>query len=82
MLLVDDLLFLPFKGFSGLFRKIAELAEEEYTDDGKVKEELMRLHTLFEIDQITEEEHDIEERKLMKRLEDIRKYKQSKQYGN
>jgi hypothetical protein len=81
MLLVDDLLFLPFKGFTGLFRKIAELAEEEYTDEGKVKEELMRLHTLFEIDQISEVEHDKEERRLMSRLEDIRKYKQQ-QYGN
>jgi hypothetical protein len=79
MLVVDDLLFLPAKGFMGLFRKIAEVAEEEYTDDGKVKEELMRLHTLFEIDQISEEEHDRQERKLIARLEDIRKYKQAQQ---
>ena len=74
MLVIDDLLFLPAKGFMGLLRKIAEVAEGEYTDDGKVKEELMRLHTLFEIDQISEEEHDRLERKLMKRLEEIRKY--------
>jgi hypothetical protein len=80
MLVVDDLLFLPAKGLIGLFKKIAEVAEEEYTDEGKVKEELMRLHTLFEIDQISEEEHDRQEQKLMKRLEDIRKYKQSKNY--
>lgn len=79
MLIVDDLLFLPAKGLIGLFKKIAEVAEEEYTDEGKIKEELMRLHTLFEIDQISEEEHDRLERKLMKRLEDIRKYKQSQQ---
>jgi hypothetical protein len=79
MLFVDDLLLLPAKGFMGLFKKIAEVAEDEYTDDGKVKEELMRLHTLFEIDQISEEEHDRQERKLMKRLEDIRKYKQTQQ---
>jgi hypothetical protein len=77
MLLIDDLLFLPAKGFMGLFRKIAEVVEEEYTDDGKIKEELMRLHTMFEIDQISEQEHDKEERKLMKRLEEIRKYKQT-----
>jgi len=81
MFLIDDLLFLPAKGFMGLFRKIAETAEEEYTDEGKVKEELMRLHTLFEVDQINEQEHDRLERNLMKRLEEIRKYKQSKQLG-
>jgi DNA-binding SARP family transcriptional activator len=79
MFFVDDLLLLPVKGFTGLLKKIAEVAEEEYTDDGKIKEELMRLHTLFEIDQISEEEHDRLERKLMKRLEEIRKYKQLKQ---
>lgn len=78
MLLIDDLLFLPAKGFMGLFRKIAEVAEEEFTDEGKVKDELMRLHTLFEIDQISEEEHDRRERKLMHRLEEIRKYKNTK----
>jgi hypothetical protein len=78
MLLVDDLLFLPAKGFMGLFRKIAETAEEEYTDEGRVKEELMGLHTLFEVDQISEQEHDREERRLMKRLEEIRKYKQGR----
>jgi hypothetical protein len=79
MLLIDDLLLLPAKGFMGLFRKIAEVAEEEYTDDGKVKEDLMKLHTMFEIDQISEEEHDRQEKILMQRLEDIRKYKQDKQ---
>jgi len=79
MLIVDDLLFLPFKGFMGLFRKIAEVAEAEYTDDGAVKEELMRLHTLYEIDQISAEEHDRMERSLMRRLEEIRKYKQQHQ---
>jgi hypothetical protein len=82
MLIVDDLLLLPAKGLIGLLNKIAEIAEQEYTDEGKVKDELMRLHTLFEIDQITEKEHDNLERKLMKRFEEIRKYKQTKQYEN
>jgi len=75
MLLIDDLLLMPAKGFMGLFKKIAEVAEDEFTDEGKIKDELMRLHTLFEIDEINEEEHDKMERKLMRRLEEIRKYK-------
>jgi hypothetical protein len=77
MLLIDDLLSLPTKGFVGLFKKIAETAEQEFTDEGKVKDELMRVHTLFEIDEISLEEHDRQEVKLMKRLEEIRKYKNS-----
>lgn len=81
MLIVDDLLLLPAKGLMGLFKKIAEVAEEEFTDEGRVKDELMRLHTLFETDQISEEEHDRLEWRLMKRLGEIRKYKQEKQQG-
>jgi hypothetical protein len=78
MFLIDDILLLPAKGFMGIFKKIGEVAEEEYTDEGRIKEELMGLHTLFEIDQITEQEHDRQEQKLMKRLEDIRKYKRNR----
>jgi hypothetical protein len=78
MLVLDDLLFLPAKGLMGIFRKVAEVAEEDYTDEGKVKDELMRLHTLFEVDQISEAEHDVLEKKLMRRLEEIRQYKQTK----
>jgi hypothetical protein len=57
MLVVDDLLMLPAKGFMGLFKKIAEVAEEEFTDEGKVKDELMRLHTLFEKSMIRQREN-------------------------
>jgi uncharacterized protein YjcR len=77
MLVIDDLLFLPARGFFGLFNKIAEIAEDEFTDEGRVKDELMRQHMLFETDQINEQEHDRAERRLMKRLEEIRKYKQN-----
>jgi hypothetical protein len=76
MLLVDDILFLPARGFMGIFRKIAEAVEEEMTDDGKVKEDLLKIQMLFETDQITEKEYEKKETELMKRLEDIRKYKQ------
>jgi hypothetical protein len=76
MLLIDDLLFLPARGFMGIFRKIAQAAEEEITDDGKVKEELLRIQMLFETDQITELEYEKREKYLMQRLENIRKYKQ------
>jgi hypothetical protein len=77
MLLVDDILMLPAKGFMGLMRKIAEIAEEEYTDESKVKEELMKLNMLFETDQLTETEHAKLETRLMKRLAEIRKYKKN-----
>jgi hypothetical protein len=74
MLVIDDLLALPFRGFSGLFRKIAEVAEEEYTDTGKVKDELLHAQMLFETDQMTEEQYQRAETRLMRRLEEIRQY--------
>jgi hypothetical protein len=75
MLIVDDLLMLPAKGFMGIFRNIARQVEEEMTDEGKVKEELMEIQMLFETDQITETEYDQREQGLLTRLEDIQRYK-------
>jgi hypothetical protein len=76
MLLIDDLLLLPAKGIVGILKKVAEAAEEEYTDEGRVKEELMMFQTQFELDQITEEEYTKREKELMKRLHEIQKYKE------
>jgi hypothetical protein len=78
MLVVDDILMLPVSGFINLFRKIGEVAEEEFTDEGKVKQELMKMNMLFETDQITQQEHEQHEKKLMNKLRDIRAYKESR----
>jgi hypothetical protein len=75
MFLIDDILLLPFKGFFGLINKIAEMAEDEYYDEGKVKEGLLQAQMLLEIGQITQEQHDKYEAMFMKKLEEIRKYK-------
>ncbi len=57
MLLVDDLLALPFKGLFGIFRKISEMAEREFTDEGYIQEKLLELQLLYEMDEIGEEEY-------------------------
>ncbi len=72
MFILDDLLIgLPTKGFLGIFKKIAEMAENEFNDDTKIKEELQRLQTLYETDQITDEEYEQREAELLERLEAI-----------
>jgi hypothetical protein len=76
MFLIDDLLGLPFRGLMGAFRRVAEAAETEYTDDGRVKEELLHARMLFETDQLSEAEYDRTETRLLQRLEDIRKYRE------
>ncbi len=78
MLIFDDLLlWLPAKGLMAAFKKIYELAEAELNDDSKLKEELLRYQTMFELDQITEEEYKAKEDEIMARLNAI--YEQRKQ---
>ncbi|MDP2930618.1 MAG: gas vesicle protein GvpG [bacterium] len=78
MLIIDDLLlWLPAKGLMAAFKKIHELAEAELNDDSKLKEELLRYQTMFELDQITEEEYQAKEDEIIARLNAI--YEQKKQ---
>lgn len=78
MFIIDDLLlWLPAKGLIAVFEKIHELAEAELNDDSKLKEELLRYQTMFELDQINEEEYKAREDEIIARLNAI--YEQKKQ---
>ncbi len=79
MLLIDDLLIgLPAKGLVSVFKKINEMAEAELTDESKIKEELLRLQTMYEIDQIGEIEYQKKETELLERLNAAREAKSDK----
>ena len=79
MIIIDDLLFwLPLKGLMAVFEKVHELAEQELSDESKLKEELLRMQTLYELDQISEEEYQIKEVDILRRLERAIKMKQNK----
>lgn len=71
MLLVDDLLLLPFRGFMGIFKRVAEMAEKEVSDENGVLADLMELHLSFELDEISEDEYERREKELMARLNEI-----------
>lgn len=76
MLIIDDLLiWLPAKGLMGVFKKIHELAEAELNDESKLKEQLLRFQTMFELDQISEREYQTREDEIMARLNEIRERK-------
>lgn len=76
MLIIDDLLlWLPAKGMMSLFKKIHDLAEAELNDDSKLKEQLLRFQTMFELDQMSEEEYQKREDEIMARLNEIRERK-------
>lgn len=75
MLIIDDLLMLPVKGFMAVCKKVYDLAEAELNDESKLKEELLRYQTMFELDQINEAEYQEMEDEIMSRINEIRERK-------
>jgi len=76
MFLLDDIFLAPLKGVVWLGEKINEVVERELSDEGLIKEKLMELQLQFELDEISEEEYNKEEEKLLARLDSIRKAKE------
>jgi hypothetical protein len=78
--LLTNLLFFPVAGpISGIrwtLRKIQQVAEEELTDDSAVRQELMELQMLLELGDIGEEEYVKREAELMRRLREIREWRE------
>lgn len=73
MLLIDDLLlWLPMKGFLGIFQKIHEMAERELHDEAYLQEKLLELQLRYELGEIGEEEYSQKETWLRARLNAIR----------
>ena len=72
MLLVDDLLALPFKGLFGILQKISEMADREFTDEAYIQGQLLELQLLYEMDEIGEEEYDREAAEWEARLNAVR----------
>ncbi len=77
--LVFDLLTSPIlgsiRGVHWLATKVTETAESEVLDESKVRSELMELPIRLEMGEITEEEYDKQERRLVERLNAIREAK-------
>ena len=77
MLLVDDLLMLPFSGFGFILRTLQRVAEQEYTDDQPVKERLLELQVKLEAGEITEDQYAREEARILAELRDIQDRKRA-----
>ncbi|MDI6779432.1 MAG: gas vesicle protein GvpG [Bacteroidota bacterium] len=78
MFLIDDILLAPLKGVIWLGEKINEIAEREVSDEENIKEKLMELRLRFELDEISEEEYDHQEKELIQRLDEIVKMGESR----
>ena len=76
MFLIDNILLAPLNGVVWLGKKINEVTEREFSDEGLIKEKLMQLQLRFEVDEISEEDYNRQEKELLGRLEAIRKAKE------
>lgn len=74
--IADDLLLGPVKFVKWIAEKVMEVAERELTDEGGVQEEILGLQILYEMGEMTDEEYQVREDRLMKELESIRRYKE------
>ncbi|NQT30585.1 MAG: gas vesicle protein GvpG [Candidatus Saganbacteria bacterium] len=74
--ILDDILMSPLTLVQWIGDKLQETAETEITDETKVQEALLELQMRLELGEISEQKYAKKEKKLMERLEAIRKYKE------
>ena len=75
-LIIDDILLSPLRFTVWIAKKLKENAYNEMTDESRVHEELLQLQMRHEMGEISEEEYEKKETRLMERLEAIRKMKE------
>ena len=72
MLIIDDILLLPVRGFFYVLREIHRAAEQESVNEAEtIRRELSELYMMLETRRITEEQFDANEKELLDRLEAI-----------
>ena len=80
MLLLDDILLLPFKapisGVRWVLKQIQTMADNELMNDQVWKERLIELQMKLELREITEEEYAAEEKVIFEQLREIRRRKE------
>jgi len=77
MLLIDDLLMLPFSGFGFVMRTLQRIAEEQYTDDAPVKERLLELQLKLESGEIGEDQYAEAEAAIIRELREVENRKRA-----
>ena len=75
MFLIDDLLFSPISGFKFIMRTLNRIAEEQYTDDAPLKEQLLELQVRLDSGEITEDDYIAEEARILRDLREIQNRK-------
>jgi hypothetical protein len=71
MLLIDDLLLAPFSGFNFIMRTLLKVAEEQWTDDAPLKEQLLELQVQLDSGEINEEQYLEAETAILKAIREV-----------
>lgn len=78
--LLSNLLFFPIAGpVAGIkwsLRKVAQVVDEELTDDSPIKQQLMELQMQLELGDIDDAEYLRREAELMTRLREVRAWRE------
>ena len=75
MLLIDDLLLAPFSGFNFIMRTVLKVAEEQWTDDAPLKEQLLELQVQLESGDMTEEQYLEAEAAILREIREVQRRK-------
>ena len=75
MLLIDDLLLAPFSGFNFIMRTVLKVAEEQWTDDAPLKEQLLELQVQLEGGDITEQQYLEAEAAILREIREVQRRK-------
>jgi len=67
---MDDILLAPFKSLLWIAKKLQDSAQEEFANEKEaITQQLSELYMMLDTEQITQEEFDAQEEKLLDRLE-------------
>ena len=75
MFFIDDLLLAPFKGFSFIMNTLRRVAEEQWTDDAPLKEQLLALQVQLEDGTLSEEEYLEAEAAILREIREVQRRK-------
>jgi hypothetical protein len=69
--LIDDILLMPFKGFTGIFKEIYKIVDQELNSKELLQKKLLELQMRLEMGEISEEEYEERETEILDRLEEL-----------
>ena len=81
VLIVDDILLSPCKLVRWIGKELYEHAEAQMTDESAIRRQLLQLQMRLELEDLSEDDYLEQEAILMRRLDAVREYRESRGLG-